>query len=1038
MEHLTSNMFSTDQLPQLQTRQALLILDLQNEFLSVNGKLPIRFPPHYINRIKRLVPAFRQAGDVIWVRTEFEAERTVNDVEGAGESVITDNELPVRASSERRSEDLSVHADISQSQSTVGPSTRAITLLRRVAARNADSRLSAQIFSSSEEEFSETFLSQSTSVIDSRCCLPGSFGADFAEDIRTLLVDDVDSVIVKTYYSAFNSTELIPLLRAGLVTELFICGVISNISVYATALDAVRHGYSITLLEDCLGYRSEARHDEAVRLMREYMGADMVTSVELIKNLGHVDKEEQQGASPNTNLNNEDKATELQKILHEADTRRDQPSTSSGDSAISLSGDKPNDASMGTVKDERPGSVLGGKGTPSGADGQEARVEPGPSRDPQLVGEFSERGETVKTSDTGDKHTSSDHNLQGFDNVSTTGGGISPEPVATSKPPIPPRFSSPIALETAVAQVVRPVGKDRIHRMHVRGPSVSNLGPNDAIGEGDSRIFHDLLASPLKDNVFDMLKEEVQFQTMLHRGGEVPRLVAVQGQLTEDGSMPVYRHPADESPPLLPFSPTVLKIKGQVERVLGHPVNHVLIQYYRDGQDYISEHSDKTLDIARHSSIANVSLGAQRAMTLRTKKSANDQKFPVPESDNNTRPDAKEPLATLPPRHTQRIPMPHNSMFILGPKTNMRWLHGIRQDRRLSTEKSAAEVSHNGERISLTFRQIGTFLHPRSNLIWGQGARSKSKDVAGQVIGGGTPEAEKMVAAFGRENQESEFDWDTVYGDGFDALDIVMKSGVVKGMTTTDSANRVETLSTAPENLPKLYLAGNLLSDLRVRLHLTEAGIKHHLFRPISVDSDARSNLESLTDSNARPRLIDSDPNRTEVIGALPIMFYVEQYHRYNDAFGSSHTRSEVATMFSQLGESQELQMIWQRLCQQTTMDGKQKDSSAGERLKAEKALHLDLQIWEESLARLGSSYIAGKSYSIADSAFWPLLDEIISKWADWDDEEFPELKKYHGRIGRGERVRELLSSLRGMNGSGLVDEGKQGKLEGKTVEGKR
>ena len=53
-------------------------------------------------------------------------------------------------------------------------------------------------------------------------------------------------------------------------------------------------------------------------------------------------------------------------------------------------------------------------------------------------------------------------------------------------------------------------------------------------------------------------------------------------------------------------------IRERVEKILQHPVNHVLIQYYRTGNDYISEHSDKTIDVIRGSKIVNVSLGAER------------------------------------------------------------------------------------------------------------------------------------------------------------------------------------------------------------------------------------------------------------------------------------------------------------------------------------------------------------------------------------------------------------------------------------------
>jgi hypothetical protein len=69
-------------------------------------------------------------------------------------------------------------------------------------------------------------------------------------------------------------------------------------------------------------------------------------------------------------------------------------------------------------------------------------------------------------------------------------------------------------------------------------------------------------------------------------GGEVPRLVAVEGEVGEDGrysvsfrlracmntssflySFPIYRHPADESPPLSAFSPTVSLIREHVQKV---------------------------------------------------------------------------------------------------------------------------------------------------------------------------------------------------------------------------------------------------------------------------------------------------------------------------------------------------------------------------------------------------------------------------------------------------------------------------------------
>ncbi|KAF5014511.1 hypothetical protein F66182_14469, partial [Fusarium sp. NRRL 66182] len=72
-------------------------------------------------------------------------------------------------------------------------------------------------------------------------------------------------------------------LRSRFVTELYICGSLSNVSVYATALDAAQQGFAITLIEDCMGYRSFARHEEAVRRLADIVGANGISVQELLE-----------------------------------------------------------------------------------------------------------------------------------------------------------------------------------------------------------------------------------------------------------------------------------------------------------------------------------------------------------------------------------------------------------------------------------------------------------------------------------------------------------------------------------------------------------------------------------------------------------------------------------------------------------------------------------------------------------------------------------------------------------------------------------
>lgn len=151
-------------------------------------------------------------------------------------------------------------------------------------------------------------------------------------------------------------------------------------------------------------------------------------------------------------------------------------------------------------------------------------------------------------------------------------------------------------------------------------------------------------------------------------------------------------------------------------------------------------------------------------MTLRMKR---DRSVASPASEDS------EEQQPPPVRPSQRIPLPHNSMFVLGPKTNAKWLHGINHDNRPLRIKAPEEQYQGGERISLTFRHIGTFLSSDEAWIWGQGATGKTRKTAGKV--GHGSEVGALIRAFGEENQRSDFDWDRNYGKGFDVLNFPQK-----------------------------------------------------------------------------------------------------------------------------------------------------------------------------------------------------------------------------------------------------------------------
>jgi nicotinamidase-related amidase/alkylated DNA repair dioxygenase AlkB len=170
---------------------------------------------------------------------------------------------------------------------------------------------------------------------------------------------------------------------------------------------------------------------------------------------------------------------------------------------------------------------------------------------------------------------------------------------------------------------------------------------------GNSVLHCAALSSCIDDQTFQTLYDEVAWNQMIHRGSAVPRLIALQGTKEPDGVEPLYRHPADEQPPLTSWTPTIELIRQEVESRIGHPLNHCLIQLYRNGQDFIGEHTDKTLDVMRPSFIVNVSLGATRSMIFRSKS---------------------EP-GIVP----QKLPLPHGSLFMLNLASNQKFYHGIKQ-----------------------------------------------------------------------------------------------------------------------------------------------------------------------------------------------------------------------------------------------------------------------------------------------------------------------------------------------------------------------
>ncbi|KAK5045238.1 hypothetical protein LTR84_009344 [Exophiala bonariae] len=752
--------------PPIETKKALLLLDFQNDFVDPGGRLPVQNVASFLSELPTLAAEFRTKGVVIWCGTEFKGTRSSLSSTTGSQAILLKQSLKDRDSNEEIGEYHS-HPNHTRSptEDPLSPSVKPDVTHDR-----------------------EAFLAPTMIPTKYRCCMPGSKGIEYPSSLSAAMDQDQDLIMRKENYSAFADTSLLMYLRTMLITELYVCGSLSNISVYATVLDAVCHGLQVTVVEDCLGFNDELCHVEAMRQMADDMGAEGIDCQELRDDLagllGDVIREEdfptsfQVSLPPPSRVRSNISAQHISDwiarlegesdAIEPSDTKRtssnrmeslavpDLDSYAKSESSCQQSGsimEESNPPRKRAASDLNPTEhdrLLASPQTPSNR----------PSSSAVHIAEHKEIKQAAQTRKRRPSHDSP--------TMPTHSSNETMAETATNSPGSKKDSASELGLLMAEDS-----GIGHAHN----GPSMlpkkkkkleqDTLGPDDKIGQGDSRVYTEVLDKAEADSAFEACRKSVKWQKMFHRSGEVPRLVAVQGDVSEDGTqVPIYRHPADQSPALLPFDSVIGKIRKAAESIVKHPLNHALIQWYRTSEDNISEHSDKSLDIVRGSMIVNFSLGARRTMILRTKKSSVNS--------------AGEQTGGETFRPSQRIHLTHNSLFVLGPDTNQHWLHAIRADKRMMSEKDPAELAFDGARISVTLRHIGTFINPYTNTIWGQGATAKTKDEAAQLLTGTETEkeGELMIRAFGQENHQSTaWDWMKWYGKGFDLVNFETKTG---------------------------------------------------------------------------------------------------------------------------------------------------------------------------------------------------------------------------------------------------------------------
>ena len=195
---------------------------------------------------------------------------------------------------------------------------------------------------------------------------------------------------------------------------------------------------------------------------------------------------------------------------------------------------------------------------------------------------------------------------------------------------------------------------------------VENMFKNKNLLPNDGEVF--LLDLDLPVNYFEILKSEIKWKqdkiTIYDKIYLVPRLTAWYGTKSYIYSK-IQNLPLEWTPNLL----ILKKIAEQKSAELGHSVkfNSVLLNYYRDGNDSISYHSDNEKELGINPIIASFSFGDNRIFSFRHKIN----------------------------RQTIKLELQNNTFLLMAGQSQENWEHQI----------SKTTKSKSG-RINLTFRNI--------------------------------------------------------------------------------------------------------------------------------------------------------------------------------------------------------------------------------------------------------------------------------------------------------------------------------------------
>jgi alkylated DNA repair dioxygenase AlkB len=187
-----------------------------------------------------------------------------------------------------------------------------------------------------------------------------------------------------------------------------------------------------------------------------------------------------------------------------------------------------------------------------------------------------------------------------------------------------------------------------------------------AVPDAELRFAHGFYASDVSAALMAALLEETPWrQERIRIAGEMrwqPRLTSWHGDLGADYAYSGIRLDAH------PWTPTLARMRRDIEQATGYAYNSVLLNLYRDQHDSVGWHSDDEALLGPAPAIASLSLGASRLFRLRHKR-----RLFAPVD----------------------IELTDGSLLLMAGATQRNWQHAVQKDSR-----------ERAPRINLTFRRI--------------------------------------------------------------------------------------------------------------------------------------------------------------------------------------------------------------------------------------------------------------------------------------------------------------------------------------------